>query len=405
MARKNTALSTVKFTSEAVLKKLQKLNPNSAPGPDGLWTRVICSMADVICVPLAIIYTRCMEEGEVPPEWKTANVAPIFKKGSKASPGNYRPVSLTCVLCKIMEMVICDAIVEHLKQHDLIRRSQHGFMRGRSTMTNLLAYLEELTKIMDEGHSLDVVYLDFSKAFDKVPIQRLLRKCSGLGIQGNLLSWMGNWLTGRKQRVVLNGEASSWGDIVSGVVQGSCLGPILFIVLINDIDGAVDILTSIMSKFADDTKWGRIVESEEDREKFQEGLNNLMKWAQDWQMEFNVDKCHVMHIGSNNHEFKYMMGDKELKSSDFEKDIGVLIQRNLRPSLQCSKAAQKANAVLAQLSRAVSYRDKDTFLHLYRTYVRSLLDYCSSAWSPWTKGDKEVVEKVQIRAIGMVTKF
>ena len=121
-----------------------------------------------------------MEEGEVPPEWKTANVAPIFKKGSKSTPGNYRPVSLTCVLCKIMEMVIVDAIVDHLKTHDLIRRSQHGFMRGRSTMTNLLSYLEELTKIMDEGHSIDVVYLDFSKAFDKVPIQRLLSKCSGL---------------------------------------------------------------------------------------------------------------------------------------------------------------------------------------------------------------------------------
>ena len=160
-----------------------------------------------------------------------------------------------------------------------------------------------------------------------------------------------------------------------------------------------------MSKFADDTKWGRIVESEEDREQFQEGLNNLMKWSQDWQMEFNVDKCHVMHIGSSNHKYKYKMGDKELESSDFGKDIGVIVHRNLRPSLQCSKAAQKANAVLAQLTRAVSYRDKETFLHLYRTYVRSLLDYCSSAWSPWTQGDKEVVEKVQRRAIGMVTNF
>ena len=118
-------------------------------------------MAEVISVPLAIIYSKCLESGEVPPEWKTANVTPIFKKGSKSVPGNYRPVSLTCVLCKVMEKIICDAIIEHLKLYDLIRRSQHGFMRSKSTLTNLLAYLEELTKLMDKGHQLDIVYLDF----------------------------------------------------------------------------------------------------------------------------------------------------------------------------------------------------------------------------------------------------
>ena len=161
--------------------------------------------------------------------------------------GNYRPVSLTCVLCKVMESISCDTIVEHLKEYDLIRRSQHGFMRGISTLTNLLAYLEELTKLMDKGHSLDIIYLDFSKAFAKVPIRRLLNKCAGLGIQGNLLKWIEKWLVGRKQGVVLNGEASSWGDTCSGVVQGSCLGPTLFIMFINDIDGAIDNLPTIQS--------------------------------------------------------------------------------------------------------------------------------------------------------------
>ena len=215
----NNPLVSVQFTPEIVLKKLKKLNPDSAPGPDGIWTRVIHTMADVICGPLSIIYSKCLEEGGVPQEWKTANVAPIYKKGPKSVPGNYQPVSLTCVLCKTMEMIICDAIIEHLKEYDLIRRSQHGFMRGRSTLTNLLMYLEELTKLIDEGHSLDLVYLDFSKAFDKVPIQRLMNKCFGLGIQGKLHDWIEKWLNGRKQRVVLNGKASSWGDICSGVVQ------------------------------------------------------------------------------------------------------------------------------------------------------------------------------------------
>ena len=192
-------------------------------------------------------------------------------------------------------------------------------------MTNLLAYLEELTKLVDEGHSLDVVYLDFSKAFDKVLIQRLLNKCSGLGIQGKLLAWIEQWLVGRKQRVVLNGEASECGDICSGVVQGFCLGPVLFTIFINDIDSAVDNFPSVLSKFTDDTKWGKTVENKQDQKDFQEGLDNMMEWSNNWQMEFNVDKCHNMHIGSGNREFKYSMGNQELQLSEFEKDIGVLI--------------------------------------------------------------------------------
>ena len=165
-----------------------------------------------------------------------------------------------------------------------------------------------MTRLMDEGHAMDIIYLDFSKAFDKVPVQRLLSKCAGLGIQGKLLTWIEKWLVGRKQRVVLNGEASSWGEICSGVVQGSCLGPALFIIFINDLDNVIDVQASVLSKFADDTKWGKIVENEDDQKLFQEGINNLMKWANDWQMEFNVDKCHIMHIGSGNKKYNYSMG-------------------------------------------------------------------------------------------------
>ena len=136
-----------------------------------------------------------------------------------------------------------------------------------------------------------------------------------------------------------------------------------------------------------------------------EGINNLMEWANDWQMEFNVDKCHIMHLGSRNKEFKYTMEGEELKTSEFEKDIGVLIQRNLKPSMQCAKAAKTANAVLAQIFWAVSYRDKTTFLKLFRTYARPHLEYCVAAWSPWTQGDRDTLENVQRRAIGMVTNF
>ena len=149
-----------------------------------------------------------MGEGVVPDEWKLANVTPIYKKGSKGLPGNYRPVSLTCILCKVMESVIRDTMVEHLTKKCLLRQSQHRFMKGKSTVTNLLEYMEELTKAVDRGDDMDVLYLNFSKAFDKVPIRRHLSKCHGLGIRGKLLAWVEEWLTGRSQRVVLNGKES-----------------------------------------------------------------------------------------------------------------------------------------------------------------------------------------------------
>lgn len=169
-------LTSAHFTAGKVKKKLETLKPTSAPGPDKIWARVLHDLADVLALPLAMVFTKCQDEGVVPPDWKRANVTPIFKSGAKDSPGNYRPVSLTSIVCKVMESCIRDEIVDFLARHELLRMSQHGFSRRRSTLTNLLEYLEELNRMVDEGMAVDVVYLDFSKAFDKVPI----RKDSGM---------------------------------------------------------------------------------------------------------------------------------------------------------------------------------------------------------------------------------
>ena len=396
-------LSTVHFNRDDIKKKLLKLKKTAAPGPDNLWPKVLQSMAEEISTPLSMIYTKCLDEGTVPLDWKRGHIAPIFKKGSKASPCNYRPVSLTSVLCKVMESLLRDAIVLHLSSHHLIRDSQHGFTRGRSCLTNLLEYLESMTKLLDSGKSVDIVYLDFAKAFDKVPIRRLVAKCKGLGLTGNLLAWIEEWLSGREQRVVLNGEFSSWEPVRSGVPQGSVLGPTLFLIYINDIDLAVIATDSVLKKFADDTKWAMVVETDADRMVFQQGLNDLFQWSIEWQMLFNVDKCHVIHAGKSNNGFEYTMGGKVLEEVEFEKDVGVLIHRSFKPSLQCAQAANKANSVLGQLSRGISFRDKDTFISLYKTYVRPHLDYCSQAWSPWNAADIDIIESVQKRAVKMVS--
>ena len=181
------------------------------------------------------------------------------------------------------------------------------------------------------------------------------------------------------------------------------LGPTLFLIYINDIDTAVNVVGSVLEKFADDTKWAMVVESDEERRTFQEGLDRLMTWSNEWQMLFNVDKCHVIHAGQHNKNYQYAMGGRVLEEVEFEKDVGVLLHRSFRPSPQCAKAAKKGNSVLGQLTRGVSYRDKETFMGLYSTFVLPHLEYCAQAWSPWTLGDKEVLEAVQKRAVGMVT--
>jgi ribonuclease P/MRP protein subunit RPP40 len=403
--RGDDLVEDVDFTDEKVKQKLSALKPTAAPGPDGVWTRILHQLADILAKPLAIIFSKLFQEGVVPDIWRRAHVCPVYKKGTKGDPGNYRPVSLTCVLCKVMESLVRDVIVEHLSKHNLIRSSQHGFMAGRSTVTNLLAYMETLTKLLDDGHAVDVLYLDFAKAFDKVPHSRLLAKCRGLGLGGKLLQWIERWLLDRKQRVILNGSFSAWADVLSGVPQGSVLGPTLFIIFINDIDLAIDVTGSFLFKFADDTKVGMVVENENQRDELQAAIAELDQWSAEWQMMFNSSKCHILHLGNGNLRFEYVMGGQVLEAVESEKDVGVMIHQSLKPSLQCARAAERANQVLGQLSRAVTYRDKLTFLKLYKVYVRPHLEYAVASWSPWLQSDKEMLEKVQRRAINMVSNF
>ena len=400
-------LTDINFTSEMVKKKILNVRKASAPGPDNVTPRLLHETVDVISVPLAIIFSKSFREGVVPDDWKQANITPIFKKGSKSVAGNYRPVSLTSVVCKIMESIIKDSILKHIIQHKIINESQHGFMPGKSCLTNLLEYLDKLTEIVDSGQAADIIYLDFAKAFDKVPHRRLLAKVKAAGITGSVLRWIESWLQDRKQRVVLNGKMSGWMPVKSGVPQGSVLGPILFILFINDIDDVVSVSTYIW-KFADDTKAVHKVVDESDQEDLQSDINSLMGWSEDWLMLFNASKCKVVHIGKQNPGFNYTMGGHApagcvLEESRTEKDLGVLVSAGLKPSEQCAAAAKKANQVLGQMARSLSYRDKHTWLKLYRQYVRPHLEYCVQAWCPWTDSDIELLEKVQERAIRMTS--
>ena len=245
--------------------------------------------------------------------------------------------------------------MHHLVRQNVLNSSQHGFLANKSCLTNLLEFMEFVTDTYDDGSSLDLIYLDFSKAFDKVPHEKLMKKAKAIGISGNLLRWIEQWLTGRRQRVVINGKSSGWIDVESGVPQGSILGPILFVIFINDIDNQITNLINIIRKFADDTKLGHKVNNEADSRVLQLCLDILFQWTIDWGMEFNIPKCKVLHIGRNNNHFKYYLNNIELKSVTEEKDIGVITHASLKPSVQCRNAARKANFVLGQISRTFHY--------------------------------------------------
>ena len=361
----------------------------------------------ILCAPFAVVFRKSMDEGVVPDDWRKGNITPIFKSGSRMAAGNYRPVSLTCIICKLMESIVRDNIVLHLLKYELIKSSQHGFMAQKSCQTNLIEYLNTLTKLVDEGYCVDVIYLDFAKAFDKVPHRRLQLKLETHGISGQVGRWIQSWLTGRLQRVVLNGSESDWIPVTSGVPQGSVLGPTLFVIFINDLDDVLDLVGGFVSKFADDTKYGRIIRGEEDREKMQRDIDKLLEWADMWQMQFNATKCKMMHLGGKNVGYTYCMGGYApagtiLESVKEEKDIGVIVSDSLKPSAQCARAAKKANGILGQMSRSFHYRDRTVWIHLFKTYVRHHLELSVQSWSPWYAKDINLLEKVQQRAVGMV---
>ena len=392
-------LETVLITEDKVYETLKKMKPNKTGGVDGLNSSFILRIAEAIVKPLRIIFTRTLTSGVIPSDWKNANVTAIFKKGSKKKPENYRPVSLTSHICKCFERIIKDEIVNHLESKLLIADSQHGFRTNRSCLTNLLESSECITKLLDEGNPVDIIYLDFSKAFDKVPHKRLIEKLRAHGIKGKIVNWIEEWLTNRKQRVVVNGESSDWKDVVSGVPQGSVLGPILFTIFINDLD---DRIQSKISKFADDTKLIGKAGTTEETDVLQEDLEKLNEWAKRWQMSFNADKCKVLHIGRNNKKAKYKIDGKDIGIAREEKDLGVIVTDDFKVAKQCNKAAGKGNQKLGMIRRTFTCKNKDIMIKLYKSIVRPSLDYCVQAWRPHLKKDIEVLERVQKRATRMI---
>jgi hypothetical protein len=387
----NVSIDSVAFNESSVRAALRKLPAKTSNTPDGLPSLLLKRVADAVAAPLAVIFSLSFAEGVLPRIWLTANVAPVYKKNDASDPLNYRPISLTCICCKVMESIIRENVLKHLEQHKLISVHQHGFVSKKSTCTQLLECETDMSKYLRRESGVDVIYLDFAKAFDTVSHPKLLYKLLKYGIVGNLLSWISAFLCDRSQRVLLNGVASEPVSVKSSVPQGSCLGPLLFVLYVNDVVDCVSDLPVKIKLFADDVK---IYASVANVQFLQVALDRIVNWSREWQLTLAKSKCTVLNLGKNS-EMIYSIEGFELARNVSSRDLGVQLSANCKSSEHCCLLANKAMRRAGMIFRAFSSSCVDTLLKAYNVYVRPMLENGTQAWCPYLKKDIKAVERVQ----------
>ena len=362
---------------ESVAKILGALDINKAMGPDNVHPKLLSYLSEDISIVDAVVLllSACSSEKCIPEIWKTATVVALHKKGSVHNPNEYRPVSLTCIMCKVYEKLIREYILDGIEA--VLSDKQHGFMRGRSCLSNLLETMDAVNDLLAEGGCADILYFDFSKAFDSVPHHRLLVKLKNFGIPDDILGIIENFLAGRSMRVKVGDEYSEIKYILSGVPQGSVLGPLLFLLFVNDLPEGIK---SIFKLFADDVKmivnpFNNLIDD----------LQFLKLWEAHWCLKFNIDKCMVMQIGSCNPKNQYLFGGVPLRCVDSEKDLGVTFNTSFNFKDHVRNSIAKANRTIAWVTRSIISRESSVMLGLYKSLIKPHIEYCSQAWAPMAR--------------------
>ena len=389
--------------TNGVYKLLIGLDCSKATGPDEIPARILHDYAGPLSKILSFLYQQSYDTGTIPQDWRDANICAIYKKGHKSRPENYRPVSLTCISCKLMEHIVLSHLSSHLNIHNILAKNQHGFRPHLSCETQLVEAVHDWASTLDASGQVDVILLDFSKAFDKVPHSRLLHKLDYYGVRGSTLSWIKSFLSGRRQRVVVNGSQSEWCDVTSGVPQGSVLGPSLFLVFINDI---IDDVSSPIRLFADDSIIYRNINSAADHQILQSDVFKLFDWSTRWQMSFNVQKCYVISITrktTKKSNFIYKMSGQTLPVVPSSKYLGITVSEKLKWSEHIKDITSGARKVLGLLERNLSQCPQKVKQSAYFALVRPKLEYSSPAWNPYIDKDVNNLEKVQRRAARFVS--
>ena len=385
----------VHIDNEITERELTKIDPSKAFGPDNLPGSVLKLCASIICKPLSYLFQRSLKEGIFPDCWKVANVVPIHKSSSKKNVANYRPVSLLPLASKVFERILCTQLVDHVQP--AISDQQHGFVPGRDCTTNLTTLLQEAYSAVDQGGQLDVIYTDFSKAFDRVNHNLLIHKLASYYVHPQLLQLLRSFLTDRKHRVVVENECSSWCPVPAGVPQGSLLGPLLFTLYINDLPSS---LKNRSLLFADDMKVFRKVLSDSDCVSVQGDLTRLHAWCTKWKLNLNLQKCSVMSVSLKKKPimFNYTISECVLNRVSTQRDLGIFLDNRLSFVPHIDFIVKKANRMMGLVWRNFrSCKNEHVLRTLYCSLIRPQLEYCTVVFNSVSHSQVERLERLQRR--------
>ena len=396
-------MEDITVSCKGVVKLLKNLKPHKAAGPDDIPLMLLRAAADEIAPAITLLFQASLNQGNTPSTWRKALVVPIFKKGSKSDASNYRPISLTSVLCKLCEHILHSTIITHLANHKILSDAQHGFRKRRSCDTQLLLALNDFSRGLEDKSQTDVIFLDFAKAFDKVSHQGLLEKAYFYGIRGHTFKWIKSFLDNRSQQVVIDGHFSIDAKITSGVPQGSVLGPLLFLIYINDLPNCVQ--NSVCRLFADDCILYQRIRTSQDSDKLQADLDQLQKWESIWFMEFNTSKCQAISITNKIKPIisRYQVHGHILEQVNCAKYLGIYIDSKLTLNTHVNAIVKKANSTRAFLARNIPRCCRKVKQMAYTTYIRPTVEYASPVWDPHTKRNTNKIEMVQRRCACYVT--
>ncbi|XP_052561953.1 uncharacterized protein LOC120430056 [Culex pipiens pallens] len=340
--------------NDDILKVLSSVDPSKGPGPDGLPPVFVKSCANSLVVPVSVIFNKSLEHAIFPDIWKLASISPIHKSGNVSEVENYRPISILSCLAKVLEKVVYDRLFPAVRR--IISANQHGFMRNRSTTTNLLSFVSPTINVLESGGQVDAVYIDFEKAFDKVPHTLTIKKLKKLGLPDWIVAWLHSYLTSRKAFVNLRVTRSDIFDIPSGVPQGSHLGPLIFILFVNELNTLTGSSTLM---YADDLKLYRTVKSHVDCLALQADVDTLLHWCDRNGMTAHAKKCKVLSFSRSRNPIisDYSMNGQQLDRVDTFKDLGVVVDSKLRFNQHIALTTAKAFAMLGFLKRSTKHFD------------------------------------------------
>lgn len=387
-------ISRIYVNTHLVAKHLASLDASKSAGPDHVSPVFLINCAKTIALPISLLFEKSLAECIFPAVWKSAYITPIHKKGSKTDITNYRPISKLCVIAKTFERIVHEQVSAILKNQ--FHSSQHGFRRGRSTVSNLMLLNEHITAATDTGSQVDVIYTDYTKAFDRIDHSTLLFKLARMCIRGNLYRWFSSYIDRRTQAVVVNNYISSWVTISSGVPQGSLLGPLLFTIFIDDISTCFQ--NSQYLCFADDMKIFKEIKCPDDVTKLQSDLIRLDNYCALNKLDLNTSKCSVISYSrkKNDIKFDYILKNEILTRDDVIRDLGVIYDSKFIFNYHIDNICMKASKSLGFLMRSsMSFTKAKTIKIIYCMLVRSILEYASQIWNPCY--DKYVLRIEQIQ--------